>query len=115
MLIRLTLTRFSIWKFWFQIAASSLYLSLYLLNQNDEITEDFHSIRLWTPSLQYYSTYSSAHLLKIVKQLANLVKHAKDSKLKAVYTKYSRENCQNVSTMSELSRGPKIDAIINIS
>lgn len=79
------------------------------------MTEDFHSIKLWTPSLQYYSTYTSQQLLKIVKQLANLVKHAKDSKLKAVFTKYSRDNCQKVSNMPELSSGLKIDAIINMS
>lgn len=89
-----------------QIAAASLYLSLYILKS---IKSDKD---LWTPTLEYYSAYSSDELMPIMKRLASLVASAKDMKLKSVFTKYSNAVYKFTSTLPEMS-GIKIHEIIN--
>lgn len=89
-----------------QIAASSLYLSLYIFNSiksNDD---------LWTPTLEYYTTYSSDELMPIMKRLATVVASAKDVKLKSVFTKYSHASYKFTSTLPDLN-GSKINEIMN--
>lgn len=44
---------------------------------------------LWTPALEFYSTYNVAHLQPIVKKLISYVVTAPTSKTNNVYVKYS--------------------------
>lgn len=90
----------------FQIAAASLYLSLYIFNT---IKSDKD---LWTNTLQYYTTYTSEALMPIMKQLATLAATAKDVKLKSVFTKYSHTTYKFTSALPEMT-GIKMHEIIN--
>lgn len=89
-----------------QIAAASLYLSLYVMNA---IKSDDD---LWTATLEYYSNYSSEDLKPIMNRLAIAASTARDSKLKSVFNKYSHASFKFTSTLSEMS-GIKMNEIIN--
>lgn len=89
-----------------KIAAASLYLSLYVFNT---IKSDKD---LWTNTLEYYTTYTSADLMPIMKRLATLAATAKDVKLKSVFTKYSHTHYKFTAALPEMN-GIKMHDIIN--
>lgn len=89
-----------------EIAASSLYLSLQLINPSKIPTEE-----IWNPTLEFYSRYSAEHLKPISRQIAMLAKNASSAKLKAVFQKYQSFQLGKISLRPEL-KGPVIDAII---
>lgn len=66
---------------------------------------------IWTPTVQYYSTYSVDKLMPIVKRLAVIVSTAQDVKLKSVFTRYSHANHSFISTVPEMT-GYKLQEII---
>lgn len=66
---------------------------------------------LWTPNVQYYSTYSVEKLMPIVKRLAVIVHSAQEVKLKSIYTKYSNATHHFTSTLPEMT-GLKIQELI---
>lgn len=66
---------------------------------------------LWTPTLQYYSTYSVQHFMPIVKRLAMIVATAQEAKLKSIFSKYSQPYFKFVATTSEMT-GVKIQELI---
>ncbi|XP_070490165.1 G2/mitotic-specific cyclin-B [Chironomus tepperi] len=88
-----------------EIAAASLYLSLYIMNgmKNDK--------DLWTPTLEFYSTYTLADMLPVVKRLALIVSTAQDAKLKSIYNKYANAHFKFTSTIPEMT-GIKIQNLI---
>lgn len=65
---------------------------------------------IWTPTLQYYTTYSVEHLMPIVKRLAVIVSTAQEVKLKSIFTKYSHATFQFTSTIPEMT-GLKIQEL----
>lgn len=67
---------------------------------------------LWTPTLEYYTKYSSDDLLPIMKRLAAIAASAKDVKLKSVCNKYSHAAYKFTSTLPEMS-GIKMHEIID--
>lgn len=89
-----------------KIAAASLYLALYVFNTIKSNSD------LWTPTLEYYSTYASDDLMPVMKRLASIACTAKDVKLKSVYTKYSNAVYKFTSTLPEMS-GSKMQEIMN--
>lgn len=71
-----------------QIAAASLFISLFLsTNENKQTIDDVEQI--WTPTLQHYSTYNGQQLQPLVRQLCDLILNAPTAKLNNVYTKYA--------------------------
>lgn len=90
-----------------QIAATSLYLALFVLNKIKNDND------IWTANLQYYSTYSVVNLKPFIKRLANIVFSAQDVKLKAIFTKYSSSSQYFTSTLPEMT-GLKIKELMNI-
>jgi cyclin B len=81
-------------------------LSLYILNT---IKSDDD---LWTPTLEYYSTFSASDLMPIVKRLATIVVAAKDVKLKSVFNKYSHALYKFIATLPEMN-GIKMHELVN--
>lgn len=67
---------------------------------------------MWTPTLEFYSTFSSSDLMPIMKRLATIASTAKDAKLKSVYNKYSTANYKFTSALPEIT-GTKMHEIIN--
>ncbi|KAG5673826.1 hypothetical protein PVAND_003840 [Polypedilum vanderplanki] len=84
-----------------EIAAAAIYLSLFITNKMKSDND------LWTPTLQFYSTYKIENIMPVVKRLALLVSTAHEVKLKSVYTKYAHAHFKFTSTMSEMT-GSKI-------
>lgn len=82
-----------------------MYLSLYIFNALKGNKE------LWTPTLEYHSTYSVADMEFVVKRLASLASTAKDVKLKSVYNKYSHAIYKFTSTLPEMT-GMKIQELV---
>lgn len=66
---------------------------------------------IWTPTLQYYSTYSVEKLMPIVKRLAVIVSSAQDVKLKSVFTKYAHASNSFTATLPEMT-GYKIQELV---
>jgi G2/mitotic-specific cyclin-B3 len=66
---------------------------------------------VWTPTLEYYTTYESSQLMPIMKRLANIVFTAKNVKLKSVFAKYSHSALKFTSTLPEMT-GSKIQEIM---
>jgi cyclin B len=90
-----------------EIAAASLYLSLYIMNgmKNDK--------DLWTPTLQFYSTYTLNSIMPIVKRLAMIVSSAQEAKLRSIYNKYGNAHFKFTSTIPEMT-GIKIQNLIRM-
>lgn len=78
------------------VAASSLYLSLLILTPDANVT------LVWTTSLEHYSSYGHMQLLPHVCKLAAVLLKARDSKLKAVYSKYSGKKLLRVAEHPEI-------------
>jgi len=84
------------------LASSSLCLSLLLLGQSTSIDT------VWTPTLQFYSGYSSEVVLDVVVKLAtNMVRMNRSSKLQAVRNKYKSRKFMKVADLGEL-KGEKL-------
>lgn len=75
-----------------EIAASALYVSIKTLKSTDE----------WTNTLHYYSTYSEAKLLPIVRKMCKLLAKAHGSKLQAVKSKYASSKFMKISVVPQL-------------
>ncbi|XP_034477511.1 G2/mitotic-specific cyclin-B [Drosophila innubila] len=96
-----------------EIAASSLFLSLHLLNGNSRAATGFND-KHWTDTLVHYSQYTAQHLRPITRQIAKLVREAPAAKLKSIYIKYQANKFQKISLRQELS-SPLLDSIVGIS
>lgn len=83
-----------------------MYLTLYIFNtiKSDD--------GLWTPTLQYYSTYTTDDLMPVIKRLATIVSTAKEVKLKAVFVKYSHAVYKFTSSLPEMN-GVKMQEILS--
>lgn len=66
---------------------------------------------LWTPTLQFYSTYTLDSIMPIVKRLALIVSTAQESKLRSIYNKYANAHFKFTSTIPEMT-GIKIQNLI---
>ena len=75
-------------------SAAALHLSLMLLEPNTSV---------WSPSLEYYSGYSSTALMPLVKRMAAVLVNAEGHKLQAVRNKYSSRKFGRVALLKELS------------
>lgn len=78
------------------MAAAALFLSLRILEPSATLAT------VWTPTLQYYSTYNTRELLPLVCKLAQVILKAKDGKLQAVHTKYMSKKFMKVGELSDL-------------
>jgi len=78
------------------IAAAALFLSLRILEPSATLAT------VWTPTLQYYSTYTTRELMPLVCKLAQAILKAKDGKLQAVHTKYMSKKFMKVGELSDL-------------
>merc|ERR1712187_137047 len=76
-------------------SAAALHLSLILLEPN--------SSSVWNPSLEYYSGYSSASLMPLVRRMAAVLVNAESHRLQAVRTKYCSRKFRKVALRQELS------------
>ncbi|XP_019625403.1 PREDICTED: G2/mitotic-specific cyclin-B-like isoform X2 [Branchiostoma belcheri] len=74
-----------------QIAAAALCLSAKTLDQSE-----------WTPTLEYYSTYSEEDLLPIMRHMAKNISKSSTSKLQAVRNKYTSSKFLKIATIPEL-------------
>jgi len=79
------------------LAASALNLSLLVLNPPSG------SETVWSPTLAYYSKYSSAQLSSTVSKMAGLLVNAPNGKLQAVTAKYSSHKLMKVSQLPQLT------------
>lgn len=89
--MELTLIDYSCVKFLpSEIAAASLYLAM-------KVDGDFE----WTPTLEYYSSYSKSKLLPCARQISLLITKTLDGTAKqvAVYNKYSSSKFMSISTL----------------
>lgn len=94
-----------------EVAASSIFLSLHLINGDSQLPSGFDDTH-WTPTLEWYSRYPAEHLHPIAKKIAALARNAATAKLKSVYTKYQSQGLLKVSMRPELT-SPLMDSIIN--
>ena len=79
------------------LASASLCLSLLLLERSSSLET------VWSPTLQYYSGYSSQEVLDILPRLAtNVFKINRSNKLQAVRTKYKSGKFLKVADIEEL-------------
>ena len=79
------------------LASASLCLSLLLLERSSSLET------VWSPTLQYYSGYSSGEVLDILPRLAtNVFKMNRSNKLQAVRTKYKSGKFLKVADIEEL-------------
>lgn len=72
---------------------------------------DFAS--LWTPVLEYYSTYTLSHLKPIIKNLIDYVLIAPTSKTNNVYKKYSSIKLNEAAKITEKSE-PALRQILQL-
>ena len=79
------------------LASAALYLSLMILVPGSTLTS------VWSPTLQYYSTYRMEDVLPVVSSLASVLMKRGQSKLRAVHAKYSSRKFMKVAEMPELA------------
>ena len=79
------------------LASAALYLSLMIQEPGSSLTS------VWSPTLQYYSTYRPEDVLPVVSSLAAVLARAGETKLRAVHTKYSSRKFYKVAERSELA------------
>ena len=78
------------------LASAALYLSLLLQQPGASLAT------VWSPTLQYYSTYRAEDILPVVSSLAAVLVRRGQTKLRAVHTKYSSRKFMKVADMAEL-------------
>ena len=79
------------------LASAALYLSLMIQVPGSTLTS------VWSPTLQYYSTYRVEDVLPVVSSLASVLAKRGQSKLNAVHAKYSSRKFMKVAEMPELA------------
>ena len=79
------------------LASAALYLSLTLQEPGASLTS------VWSPTLQYYSTYRAEDVLPVASSLAGVVARRGQTKLKAVHSKYSSRKFMKVAELPELA------------
>lgn len=86
-----------------QIAAAALYISLGLIEKILNPNKSLKSIvnALWTPALEFYSTYDVKYLRPIVKELIAYIQTAPITKTNNVYTKYATEKHAELAVVCE--------------
>ena len=78
------------------LASAALYLSLLLQQPGASLAT------VWSPTLQYYSTYRAKDILPVVSSLAAVLVRRGQTKLRAVHTKYTSRKFMKVADMAEL-------------
>ena len=78
------------------LASAALYLSLMLQQPGASLAT------VWSPTLQYYSTYRAEDILPVVSSLAAVLVRRGQTKLRAVHTKYTSRKFMKVADMAEL-------------
>ena len=78
------------------LASGALYLSLMLQQPGASLAT------VWSPTLQYYSTYRAEDILPVVSSLAAVLVRRGQTKLRAVHTKYTSRKFMKVADMAEL-------------
>ena len=79
------------------LASTALCLSLMLLEKSSSLDS------VWSPTLQYYSGYTSQQVLSILPKVAtNVFKMNRSNKLQAVRTKYKSGKFLKVADIEEL-------------
>ena len=78
------------------LASGALYLSLLLQQPGASLAT------VWSPTLQYYSTYRAEDILPVVSSLAAVLVRRGQTKLRAVHTKYTSRKFMKVADMAEL-------------
>ena len=78
------------------LASGALYLSLMLQQAGANLAT------VWSPTLQYYSTYRAEDILPVVSSLAAALVRRGQTKLRAVHTKYSSRKFMKVADIAEL-------------
>jgi len=73
-----------------EIAAGSVYLARVMTNH----------LPLWTPSLEHYSKYTSAHARTIAQDLNDFLKKVQRSNIKNISKKYSSPAYESVASIS---------------
>lgn len=89
--------------FYIQVAAASLLLALRIVCIKP----------VWNTTLQYYTEYTEAELEPIVRALALVVRDATHSKLRAVFTKYSKAKLGQISMHPQLIGSKVLERIID--
>jgi len=79
------------------LASAALYLSLMIQEPGASLSS------VWSPTLQYYSTYRPDDILPVVSSLAAVLAKRGETKLRAVHTKYSSRKFMKVADMPELA------------
>lgn len=79
------------------LASAALYLSLMIQEPGASLSS------VWSPTLQYYSTYRPDDILPVVSSLASVLAKRGETKLRAVHTKYSSRKFMKVADMPELA------------
>ena len=78
------------------LASAALSLSLMIQEPGASLTS------VWSPTLQFYSTYRPEDLLPVLPRLAAVITRRGGTELRAVHTKYSRRKFLKVAKMVEL-------------
>ncbi|CAG5132595.1 unnamed protein product, partial [Candidula unifasciata] len=73
------------------LAAAALYLSMFIIDGST-----------WSPTLQFYSSYSEEELIPLAQCLAKLVVGVRNPKLTAVRTKYSDSKFMKIAFIPQL-------------
>lgn len=71
-------------------------------------------VALWCKKLEYYSNYTLANLMPVIRKLAEFIIDAPTSKLNNVYKKYRANKFQEVATSAEKSVN-LLENIINMA
>ena len=79
------------------LASAALFLSLRLLDPSLTLATT------WSPNLQHYSTYKAGVVIPVVVKLAQVLARRKESKLKAVHTKFNNKKFMRVSQLECLT------------
>ena len=78
------------------LASAALYLSLMIQQPGARLAT------VWSPTLQYYSTYRTEEILPVVSSLAAVLARRGETKLRAVHSKYASRKFMKVAEMPEL-------------
>ena len=79
------------------VAAAALYLSILL---NSAANSEIDPNTMWTPALEYYSTYKLIDIESIINLLAHIILDSESSRLSQARDKYSDEYLFEVSKLS---------------
>lgn len=83
-----------------QIAAAALFIAL-CVNATPKQQQNFE--KLWTKTIEYYSSYSLKQLMPIIHILAEDILNAPTAKLNNIYKKYRSNKLQEIAQLTEKS------------